>query len=429
MKFVALCILILLQLTVPPYNQVGEQPFRKDAYLLFAADLESDGYQEILIWDVAASEVICCDCTGSPLWTFQMTSPLVTAAAEDLDADGLKEIFLLEELEHDTFYAYRIIRLEPDGTAVWRKMIEVDILCDLQFLFSNVDGKPGKEMMIANRVILERGLERLTFERDQLIKGAAESGGASYFLVQNPDSQYALYTFDHEVVWQGQPCQVQGLEASLELLVCTLFLQAGECSCFEDWTLTESIPIVKFVRYWKDITGDGTEEAVYLTDTDIQVTDHQGTLWTWKSFEPIETVRIVDITGDGPLEIVAITPGRGAHLPFLHILDCTGSVHSFALDFSGSSSVVFSDMDGDSDLDLVTFSQTILKSSLQIYTNTHTHGFLDELEPHKSLEAVDPFSAKPRLRGFWEAYWILILLAVVVAGVLMRVTYKKLLKK
>lgn len=427
MKSSALLIVLLLQATVPQFIQVGEQTFEGDARLLFAADLESDGTQEILVWDAVTREVICYGCAGSPLWTFQTAAPLVAAAAEDLNGDNLKEIFLLEELESDTYYPYRIIRLESDGTVSWRKIIEINILTELQFHFVNVDGKPGKEIIIANRVILEGGLERLAFERDQLITGAAEYEDTSYFLVQNPDSGYALYTFDNEVVWQGQHCQMQGIQASMELLACTLFFEAGVCSCYEDWMFVQSEPLMKSVRLWTDLTGDGAEEAIYVTDTEVQLIDSQGsTVWTWKSPEFIEDLKILDMTGDGYSEIVIMTPSKGIHVPSLYVLDCTGSIQSvFALNLSGIPSVVFSDMDGDTDLDLITFSQA-RKSSLQIYANTHKEGLLDDLEPGTPLEVVDPSRLMTKFWTFWAAYRFVILIVIIaVAGILFMVKRKR----
>lgn len=414
MKPVLLLVLLALQITVPQFNEVVEHTFDGDARLLCVADLDSNGTQEILAWDSVTREVICYNCTGSVLWTLPVEYPLVTAAAEDIDDNGSKEIFLLEELGGDTYYSYRIMRIEQDGTASWRKLIEINIPAEFEFHFINADGKPGKEIAVANRILLEGGLERLAFERDRIIIGTAEFDGAPYFLVETP-AGYELYTFDTEPVWQGQPCE-PNTEAT-ELL-CTLFFNAGVCSCFEDWTFTESVPVMKGVLLWSDITGNGTEEALFFTDSSVQLLDSQGeTLWTWESPHPIQTLHIVDMTKDGSSEIVVEPDLRGVHVPSLYVLASTGELQSaFALNLSGIPSVVFSDLDGDTDPDLLAFDQRERRSTLSIYTNTVKKGQLDNLEPLRTLEVVDPSSFQTKFWTFYGQYRILagIALAVIV---------------
>jgi len=415
MKPLLLLVFLALQITVPHFNEVVEHTFDGDARLLCVADLDSNGTQEILTWDSVTREVICYNCTGSTLWTLPVEYPLMTAAAEDLDDNGSKEIVLLEELGGDTYYSYRIMRIEQDGTVSWRKLIETNISAEFEFHFINADGKPGKEIAAANRILLGGGLERLAFERDRIIIGTAELDGAPYFLVETP-AGYELYTFDTEPVWQGQPCEIN--TEAMESLLCTLFFNAGVCSCFEDWTFTESAPPMKSVRLWSDITGNGTEEALFFTDSSVQLLDSQGeTLWTWESPHPIQTLHILDMTKDGSSEIVVEPISRGVHVPSLYVLDSTGELQSaFALNLSGTSTVVFSDLDGDTDPDLLTFDRREKKSTLSIYTNTVKKGQLDNLEPLRSLEIVDPSSFQTKFWTFYAQYRILagIALAVIV---------------
>lgn len=424
MKLLAFCVFLLLQTSLPQFTEVVENTFDGYAQYLCAADFDSDGTAEILVWDGETSEVICYSLEGSPLWTLECDHPVVTAAAEDLDDDGFKEIFLAEDLGGDVYYSYRIIRLESDGTASWRKYMEISVQAELEFHFVNADGNPGKEVVIANRVLLGRGLERLSFEWNQIILGAEEFGGTCYFLVHNPEeSLYELYNFDKEVVWQGHHCDTKDtdIKASIEVLLCDLFIKAGTCSCLEDWTF-ESVPFMKSVRLWRDITGDGTEEAVYATDTTVQLIDSQGsTLWTWECPSLIEDLIVLDISGDTRSEIIVLTPQK-PRVPSLYILDCTGTVQSvYALNLSGTPTVVFSDLDGDGDSDLLTFDQKKRGSTLKIYGNTLKKGFLDRLTPVNSLAPVNPSSMTTRFWTFYASYTVPVLvglaLVIVVAGV------------
>lgn len=421
MKPLLLFVLLALQAALPQFNEVAEHTFDGNAQLLCVADVDCSGTREILVWDSVASTVICYDCTGSPLWTVETSYPVVTAAAENVDDDASREIFILEEIGGDVYYSYRIMRVESDGTAYWRKLIEVDVHAELKFCFINADGKPGKEILIANKILLGEGYERLAFRRDRTIIAALEAGPemtGPYFLVRIPDSGYELYTFDTEPLWQGQPCEA--LPQDLELVLCDLFYQAEVCACSEDQVVRASEPLMKAVRLWTDLDRDGTEEALLFTDSEVQLIDHYGTaLWTWDSPEPIQSLSILDITGDGCDEIVVTAPLNGMHVPSVYILDSTGKTKSvLALNFSGIPSVLFSDLDGDGDPDLLTFDQGKKKSTLHIYTNTARKGQLDSLKPLNPLEVVDPHSFKTKFWNFYAAYRIPLIIVLVVALIL-----------
>jgi len=426
MKSVVL-LLILMQAAVPHFNQVADLAFDGDARLLTVADLDGNRTGEILIWNSAENEVTCYDYKGVILWTLQVTYPVLTAAAEDLDGNNQKEIFLLEDVPEDSFYTYRITRVEADGTASWRKLIEMNIPDTFQFHFINADGKEGKEIVLANRVILQGGLERLAFERNRIIIAAEEFGGSSYFLTYQPDVGYELYPFDTEPLWQGQACEISGTEASMNLLLCTLFYESEVCSCFEDWTFTESTPAAKSVRLWSDITGDMTEEAVFYTDTTVQVIDSQGTtVWTWESPEFIQEIYMMDMTGDVCSEIAVLTPVEGSHVPSLYVLDCTGTLISvFALNLRGIPTVIFSDMDGDTDPDIVTFSQGGRKSTLTVYTNTVKKGSLDDVTALSALEVVNPSGFTTQFWKFWARYQVIVIAAVIICVAVIAVIVKK----
>ncbi len=430
MKLLAFFVFVLLQAGAPPFHEIAEHSFDGSAQVLFVADLDNDGTEEIVVWDAVAGEVICHDFKGAPLWTLEASYPVVTAAAEDLDDDGSREIFLLEEVGGDTNYVYWLIRMESDGTPSWRKRIEISVQAELEFRFVNADGKPGKEILIANRVLLGGGLERLAFEWDRIIIGAEEHGGTCYFLVHVPEeSYYELYNFDAELVWKGSPCEITDTKASTEVLLCDLFMRAGVCSCFEDWTL-ESVPLTKSVRLWSDLTGDGNEEAIYYTDTVVQLIDHQGDLrWTWESPEYIEDLMVLEMTGDACTDIVVLTPQR-PHVPSLYVLDCTGSIQSiYALNLSGTPTVLFSDLDGDGDSDLLTFDRKKRGSTLRIYANTLQKGPLDAEIPLGSLTPVDPTSVKIKFWTFYAEHGMTVLavagLIVIVVGIAVMMRRKR----
>ncbi|MBU7011507.1 MAG: hypothetical protein HXS46_12525 [Theionarchaea archaeon] len=428
MKCVVLLLIFLLQSSFPHFQEVQEHSFDGRAQLLCAEDVDNDLMAEIIIWDEASSVVMCYDCTGSLLWTVDMTYPLATGAAEDVDDDGLKEIFLLEDMGQsgDIFYGYRVIQVESDGIVSWRKFIEISVESEVEFLFVNVDGKPGKEVIIANRVLLQEGFERLAFAWDRIIVGACQQEETSFFLVAAPEeSWYELYTFE-DMLWQGQQCDVWQAEAGLQPLLCALFVEAGICPCEEDWDL-QTVPVMKSVRLWYDYTGNGTPEALFVTNTYVQLVNESTTIWMWESPRPIEEVIIAEMTGDRCSEIVVIAPSY-PHVPSMYVLNCTGELQSaFALNMSGTPAVLFSDLDGDGDTDFVVADQRIKKSSLHIYTNTLRKGPLDRGERANPLKPVDPSSTITALWDFYYRYRILVFLmvAICVIGVLYVVKRKK----
>lgn len=437
MKVLALFVLTVLLVPLslqggtPQFNLVEERTFEGNARFLCAADLDYNGTAEILVFNGVTREAVCYDFRGSPLWSVEVEYPLVTGAAEDVDDNGKKEIFLLEDLGHETFYSYRITRVDADGTSNWRKYVEMNVPSNCTFHFINADGNPGKEIVFANRVMVEDGRERLDFEWDRFVINTETFGDVPYFLVYAPDqSLYELYTFDIEPLWQGKSCDMVtgGIEPSMQMLLCTMFIESGVCSCLEDWSLT-SVPPMKSVRLWGDLAGDGSEEAVFFTDSTVQLFDSQGNvLSTWESPERIEKLQVTNLAQDSCSEIIVLTPQK-AHLPSMYVLDCTGALQSvYALNLSGAWTVLLSDLDGDQDVDVLTFDEK-KKSSLCIYSNTSRRGPLDELPPMKALKPVDPASFTVRFWTFYLQHSFLILAVllgiVTVSGI---ITMKKLRK-
>ncbi len=423
MKSVVL-LLLVLQISFPVFNEVAEHNFDGYAQVLFTADVNSDGLYEIVVWDKANSSITCFDYRLHPIWTVEISEPVIAAGAEDLNDSGTKEIFILTELEKTTdFYPYRLYRIEADGAVPYRKYMETSIHYDFTFHFINADGKPGKEIVIANRILVSEGLERMAFGWDRTIVETILVEDNPYFLVYAPnDAVYELYGFDKDIVlWQGQACDIPSAEAELQDVLCTLFMKAGTCLCREDWVLT-SEPL-KSVQLWSDITGDGKEEALLYTENRISVTD--GTRWTWESPAPIDALMVLDMTGDTCSEIVVKTSYKGVHTPSLYILDCNGALQSVvALNLSGDAYIFFSDLDDDTDVDLVTCDQKS-KSTLRIYTNTMEKGPLDQLESRGILEVVDPSSLKTTFWIFFAQYRILLVLCIVVFGALFAVVTKR----
>ncbi|MGD2246905.1 MAG: hypothetical protein PVF58_00755 [Candidatus Methanofastidiosia archaeon] len=421
MKSMALIVLLALQVAAPQFNRAAINTV-DDAHLLDTADLDNDGIQEILFWN-SKNEIICYHCTDidSPYWTVQLPNPVVTGAAEDLDGDGSAEIYVLLEIGKTTVYQYRLVYIAPDGTIIWRKLIETKtkVTGDIKFHFINMDGKGGKEIVIATRVLVQEGLERMTFEWDRIVIETALVENTPYFLVYVPtDSVYELYAFEPEMhaftedtaLWRGSLCAVN---TPWEDVVCKLFYNSELCSCYENWTVSPPSHVVKSVKVQTDITGDTA--AVYWTDTYIQLIESHTTVWTWESPDPIKQVYLMDITGDMHPEIVVITSARGSHVPSCYILDSTGTAYSYALNLHGDHPVVhFSDLDTDTDIDILTVDSTWRGTSIKIYTNIEASGELDHLDSSTSLELVDPSSVHTAFWRFYAKYKILILILVVI---------------
>jgi hypothetical protein len=422
MKSMVLILLLALQVFAPQFNRAAINTV-DDTHLLDTADLDNDGIQEILLWS-SKNEIICYRCTDidSPRWTVQLPNPVVTGAAEDVDGDGSAEIYVLLEIGKTTVYQYRLVYIAPDGTIIWRKLIETKtkVTGDMKFHFINMDGKEGKEIVIASRVLVQRGLERMTFEWDRLVIGTALVKKTPYFLVYVPaESVYELYAFNPEIhsftedtaLWRGPMCAVN---TPWEDVACELFYNSGLCSCYENWTVSPPSHVVKSVKVQTDITGDGTA-AVYWTDTYIQLIEPHTTVWTWESPDPIKQVYLIDIAEDIHPEIVVLTSARGTHVPSCYFLESNGTAYSYALNLHGDHPVVhFSDLDGDTDTDILTVDSTWRGTSIAIYTNTEASGELDHLNSSRSLELVDPSSVRTAFWRFYAKYNILILILVVI---------------
>jgi hypothetical protein len=403
-------------------NEVQEQSFEGYAHVLLTTDLDHDQSKEIIVYDETAHAVSCFDCFLTLLWTLNVDYPVTTAAARDVDGDGLEEVFLLEELKGDTFYPYRVIRAEPDGTPNWRKFIEINVHADLQFLFVDADGNPGDEIVLANRILVKDGRERLAFERDRIIISTILYEGTPYFLTYLPeDESYELYTFDTEPLWKGQECEVEGAEATMEIVLSTLFMKAHVCSCGKDWALEPEEQVMKNVRLWADITGDGEEEALFVTDNTVRLLDSkENTVWTWECPDPVESVSVMDLTGDGRLEVVVATSLKGIRVPSAYILTDSGSllaVVSFSL---SEPQFQFTDLDGDKDIDVWTCNPKSRGSTLRVFSNSATKGPLDALSPRGSLLTIDPASPVTAFWKFFAQYRELVLVALVaIVGILL----------
>lgn len=425
MKSVVL-FLLLLQTSFPAFNQVAEHTFDGYAEVLFTADITDDGLYEIVVWDKVDSVIICYDYKLHPVWTVEIFHPVIAAGAEDLNDSGTIEIFILTELEKTSdFYPYRLYRIEADGAVPYRKYMETSIQYDFAFHFINADGKPGKEVVITNRILVSKGLERMAFGWDRAIVETVLVDDTPYFLVYVPnDAVYELYGFDEDtILWQGQACDISSAEAELQDVLCTLFMKAGICICREDWVLTDE-PL-KSVWLWSDITGDGKKEALFYTEKEVTVTA-ENTQWTWESPTPIDALQVTDITGDTCSEIVVKTTYKGVNTPSLYILDCNGVVQSaVALNISEDAFIFFSDLDDDTDVDLVVGDSKSRKSTLRIYTNNTEKGLLDQKESLGRLKVVDPSSVKTTFWILISQYYLLVLLGVVVLGALFVVVKKR----
>lgn len=435
MKSMALIVLLALQIAAPQFNRAVNDTI-DDVHFLDTADLNNDDIQEILFWN-SKNELICYQCTDfeSPCWTAQLPAPVITGAAEDLDGDGKAEIFVLLEIGKTTVYQYRLIYISSDGSTMWRKLIEtkIEIPDDIKFHFINMDGKDGKEIVIAGRILLQRGFERMTFEWDRFVVETALIENMAYFLVYVPaDSVYELYRFEPEMhaftedtkLWQGHMCTVN---TPLEDIACEMFYTSKLCSCKEDRTVSPPSHILQSVRAWTDLTGDGIEEAVYWDNTTLQLIEKNNILWTWESPDPIEQVRLMDIAEDDRPEIVVLTAAKGIHVPSCYILDFTGTVYSYDLNLSDNQSVVhFADLDGDADTDILTVNPSWIETGVTVYSNSKVSGILDQLDAGTSLKQVDPTSMSTAFWRFYNQYKILILIAIIlVGGIIIFINRKK----
>lgn len=428
MRSVMMLIILLIQVGFPQMNEIAEQSFEGHAHVLLTADLEHDGSKEILVYDETAHAVKCFDCFLALLWTLEVEYPVTIAASRDVDGDGLQEVFFLEELKGDTFYPYRIVRVEPDGTPHWRKFIEINVHADLQFHFLDADGKPGDEIVIANRILVENGLERLAFQRDRIIISTMVFEGSPYFLTYIPEEvSYELYTFSTEPLWKGKECQIEGSESTMDMVLCTLFMNAHVCSCREDWALKPGEIVMKNVPLWADVTGDEEEEALLVTDTTIQLLDsEEAIVWTWECPDPVDSVSVMDFLGDGTLEIVVTTPLRGFRVPSAYIIDGQCNLLAVLAINLPESQFLLEDLDGDTDRDIWMCDLKSRGSTLRVYSNSAISGPLDALSPRGVLRPIDPASPVTSFWKFFAEYRELVLVTLVtVVGIVLFVVGRK----
>jgi len=378
MKLLILWVMFFLplQLCSLQFNLVTKIHCEEEPHIYIISDLYDDGSKELILSDTAY-QVCCYDFSGSNIWSLEFDYPVIQAAAHDVDQDGEKELFFLEELLSTDYYMYRVSSVNAHGDVSWRKFIEVAAPLSPHFRFFEVDGRDGDEILIANQIISGTGFERFEFDRHCTICEVKKIDDIFYFLlldVQN--SVYRLCTLENDLLWEGTPCQREEGGPHLSTLLTDMFARAGIPCCSEKYYFQEGMPLLQSIPYVVDFTENHEEEQILVTEREVTSFISNDIHWSWNSPDSVASVVLVDMTGDGRVEIIIHTTHRWFHGSSLHILSREGE-HLTGVKLEASGIIHPTDVDADGDGDLVIISDTTKR--VYIYSNACQQGPMDTL--------------------------------------------------
>ena len=379
MKLLILILWIIfslpLQLCSPQFNLVTEIHCEGEPQVHSISDLYGDGSKELILSDTAY-QVHCYDFSGSHIWSLNFDYPVIQVTAHDVDKDGEKEVFFLEEILSTDYYMYRVSSVNAHGDVLWRKFIEVAAPLSPWFRFFEVDGRDGDEILIANQIISGSGFERFEFDRHCSICEVKKIHDIFYFLLLDAENSiYRLCTLENDLLWEGTPCQREEGGPHLSTILTDMFARAGIPSCSEKYYFQESMPLLQSISYVVDFTENHEEEQILVTEREVTSFISDDIRWSWSSPDSIAFAVLADMTGDGRVEIIIHTTHHWFHGSSLHIL--SGEVdHLTGVKLESSGIVYPIDVDADGDGDLV-IADT--KKRVCIYSNACQQGPMDAL--------------------------------------------------
>lgn len=253
-------------------------------------DLDGDGLSEILCYNYQDLEgsggkqntIALLDIYSNVLWQFKVDGFLSGSQFEDLDGDGVKEIFLDIQMfsSHGICFEtqeYFIMCVNAEGTVLWSKILEEWFL-----QFGDVDGDGCKEILVGN-VILDKNGDILHKYKDYKITGYIKDP-FRVILAKEIDTDikkdkkdytsYRIVTAQGDIVWEKEFSERTSLEIEEVDNKKRVFL-------LQKWGITElnmhtyeevlcttfDQPISVYSRMGTgDIDGDGSIEYVIISD-------------------------------------------------------------------------------------------------------------------------------------------------------------------
>jgi membrane protease YdiL (CAAX protease family) len=436
-------------------------------------DLDGDGLSEILCYNYQDLEesggeqntIALLDIYSNVLWQFKVDGFLSSSQFEDIDGDGIKEIFLDIQLFSSRgicpeIQKYFIICVNAEGTILWSKILEEWVL-----QFGDVNGDGVKEILVGN-VILDKNGDVLHEYNDYSIVGYIEDP-FRIILVKHSNTgkkdytSYRIVTVQGDIVWEKEFSESTSLEIEEVDTEKRVFL-------LQKWRITElnmhtyeEVPCTTFDQpisvYSRmgtgDMDGDGSIEYVIISDESktgrsklYVFNDNFNVLWKYSN--PAYYIIIKDIDsnkkyefllyykshseGGRPvsgffrvlnydtserwtifLESVALLPwpidieGDG-DTEFLFTIDVSGEwyVYIFGPDGEIETQIkvpnsVMFYTDLDGDIDIDILCYGEDFEELHLYTNTKFQGELDKFSGFETLEKVN-MGEKGIKRNFWS---------------------------
>ena len=310
-----------------------------------AADINGDGYMEILVGP-CYGPLYCFNFRGEVLWTFECSNLWSTAALADIDKDGRTEIIFCATLLEEGFTIPYVLCLNYDGSLKWKYHTKKYI--DASPTIADLDHDGVLEIIVSDR----RGIVYCFSPEGSVLWSYSTTGtifatacvadldNDSYLevLVGTWEGGYVgyLYCFNASgfVLWRFKCATITGSASALDIdddgKYEIIFVSwDGYLYCLDNtgslkWRYNMTT-VASNNPAFADIDNDGTMEifigtAFIDTGCKLYCFNANGSVrWTCGTKGPVNVGSIIDLDGDGKLEILANAAGG-----YLYLIDIDG---------------------------------------------------------------------------------------------------------
>lgn len=293
-------------------------------------DLDGDGLSEILCIKYQNTKefisnqtvIALLDIHSTILWQIKVDGFLSSSQFEDIDGDGIKEIFLdIQVISSNNicpqFQKYKLICVNAQGTVLWKKMLEKWFLT-----FNDIDKDGCKEIMVGS-VILDKDGNIYAEYDDYSITGCIEDPFRIILdkKINNGTKKeyisYKIVTIQGETLWEKKflaPAVLEVVEVENKKRVFILtkseITELNLNTYEETFCSTYNQELYRAHMNSVDIDGDNNIEYVIETldhgifgSSSVYVYDDTFKL-LWKYTDPAFYAKIEDLDNDKKHEIL-----------------------------------------------------------------------------------------------------------------------------